>query len=356
VPLTETAYKLLLNDLKGNAIIDNSLLKQYLEQKKKVQSSLPEKIKPAINNKSLLLKPAPASPAWQLSEKNLTALENFIELLKLKAYSESTVRTYRNEFLQLLKLLKQKPVSELTADDLKRYMVYAMEKEGINENTAHSRLNALKFYYEQVLRKEKFFWEIPRPKKPLLLPKVLAEDELGNLFKALTNIKHKAMLFSAYSAGLRVSEIAVLEIKHIDSERMQIFISQAKGKKDRYVTLSPVLLDILRAYIKIYKPKPVTYLFESERTGTAYPTRTIQRIFQLAKEKAGIKKEVGIHSLRHSFATHLLEKGTDIKYIKEILGHFDIRTTERYLHVSKKELVNIISPLDDLWRKGKINW
>jgi len=164
------------------------------------------------------------------------------------------------------------------------------------------------------------------------------------------------MLFSAYSAGLRVSEIAALEIKHIDSERMQIFISQAKGKKDRYVTLSPVLLDILRAYIKIYKPKPITYLFESERTGTAYPTRTIQRIFQLAKEKAGIKKEVGIHSLRHSFATHLLEKGTDIKYIKEILGHFDIRTTERYLHVSKKELVNIISPLEDLWRKGKINW
>jgi integrase/recombinase XerD len=164
------------------------------------------------------------------------------------------------------------------------------------------------------------------------------------------------MLFTAYSAGLRVSEVAALKIKDIDSGRMQILVEQAKGKKDRYVTLSPVLLDILRSYIKKYKPKPRIYLFESEQTGTGYPTRTIQRVFQLAKEKAGIKKEVGINSLRHSFATHLLEKGTDIRYIKDILGHFDIRTTERYLHVSKKDLINIISPLDDLWRKGKIDW
>jgi len=235
-------------------------------------------------------------------------------------------------------------------------MVYAMEKQGIKENTAHSRLNALKFYFEQVLGRDKFFWEIPRPKKPLLLPKVLGEDELGKLFKSLDNIKHKAMLFTAYSAGLRVSEVASLKIKDIDSGRMQIFVRQAKGKKDRYVMLSPVLLNILRSYIKKYKPKPLVYLFESEQTGTAYPARTIQRIFQLAKAKAGISKDVGIHSLRHSFATHLLEKGTDIRYIKDILGHFDIRTTERYLHVSKKDLINIISPLDDLWRKGKIDW
>jgi site-specific recombinase XerD len=291
-----------------------------------------------------------------LSVENLQALEKFVEQLKLKAYSPSTIRTYRNEFMQLLQLLKANAVNELTAADLKRYMVYAMEKEGIKENTAHSRLNALKFYYEQVLGKEKFFWEIPRPKKPLLLPKVLGENELGKLFSALANVKHKAILFTAYSAGLRVSEVAALKIKDVDSDRMQILVARAKGKKDRYVTLSLVLLDILRSYIKKYKPKPAVYLFESEQTGTAYPTRTIQRIFQLAKEKAGIKKEVGIHSLRHSFATHLLEKGTDIKYIKDILGHFDIKTTERYLHVSKKELVNIVSPLDDLWRKGKIDW
>jgi integrase/recombinase XerD len=235
-------------------------------------------------------------------------------------------------------------------------MIYCMEKEGLKENTLHSRLNALKFYFEQVLGREKFFWEIPRPKKSMILPKVLGEDELEKLFKALSNIKHKAMLFTAYSAGLRVSEVASLKIKDIDSDRMQIFVAQAKGKKDRYVTLSPVLLDILRTYIRKYKPRPQVFLFESEQTGLAYPPRTIQRIFQIAKMKSGLSKQVGIHSLRHSFATHLLEKGTDIRYIKDLLGHFDIRTTERYLHVSKKDLVNIVSPLDDLWKKGKIEW
>ena len=117
-----------------------------------------------------------------------------------------------------------------------------------------------------------------------------------------------------------------------------------------------MLLDILRDYIKNYEPRPVKYLFESEQTKEAYPTRTIQQIFTNAKRKSGLQKEVGIHCLRHSFATHLLEKGTDIKYIKDLLGHFNIKTTERYLHVSKKALVNIVSPLDDLFNKGKIDW
>jgi integrase/recombinase XerD len=217
-------------------------------------------------------------------------------------------------------------------------------------------MNALKFYYEQVLNMEKFFWDIPRPKKPLQLPKLLNETELRKLFNALENKKHKAMLFTAYSAGLRVSEIVNLKIADIDSGRMQIFIHRAKGKKDRYVNLSPILLDILRKYLLEYKPRPKEFLFESEQTNTAYPTRTAQQIFANAKEKAGIKKEVGIHSLRHSFATHLLDKGTDIKYIKDLLGHFNIKTTERYLHVSKEKLINIISPFDDLWKKEEIDW
>jgi site-specific recombinase XerD len=220
----------------------------------------------------------------------------------------------------------------------------------------HSKINALKFFYEQVLGREKFFWGIPRPKKPLLLPKLLNEIEISKLFNALANKKHKAMLFTAYSAGLRVSEVVNLKITDIDSQRMQIFIERAKGKKDRYVNLSPLLLDILRKYLLTYQPRPVTYLFESEQTNGAYPTRTVQQIFYNAKNKAGIKKEVGIHSLRHSFATHLLDKGTDIKYIKELLGHFNIKTTERYLHVSKKQLINIVSPFDDLWQKQKIDW
>lgn len=354
ISLSEPDFRSLISKLEGHAHIDKSLLKVYLEKRKKVLATIPVE-KPTAGN------PAPAralvkSPATRLSACNLEALERFVQLLKLKAYSPSTINTYRTEFIQLLKLLKKKPVETLTPDDLKRYMVYAMEKEGIRENTAHSRLNALKFYFEQVLGRERFFWEIPRPKKQYQLPKLLNETEIRKLFNALTNKKHKAMLFTAYSAGLRVSEISGLRIADIDSGRMQILVSQAKGKKDRYVNLSPVLLDILRNYISTYVPRPVYYLFESGATGQAYPTRTIQQIFSNAKNRAGIKKEVGVHSLRHSFATHLLEKGTDIKYIKDLLGHFSIKTTERYLHVSKRQLINIISPFDDLWANEKPDW
>jgi site-specific recombinase XerD len=304
----------------------------------------------------LHLVPATNESTSRISAVNKLVLPAMRERLRLKAYSESTVRTYINEMAQLLYVLGNIPADKLSSDHLKRYLLFCVEKLKLKENTLHSRINSMKFYYEQVLGRDKFFLKIPRPKKPILLPKVLGEDELARLFNALSNLKHKAILFTAYSAGLRVSEIAALKIKHIDSSRMQILVENAKGKKDRYVNLSPVLLDVLRAYFKKYKPGPKVYLFESEQTGKSYPTRTIQRIFQLAKSRARISKDVGIHSLRHSFATHLLEKGTDIRYIKDLLGHFNIKTTERYLHVAREKIVNIVSPLDDLWRSGKIIW
>lgn len=352
LPLLKEHVTALTKAVSEIAVIDNSNLKTYLENKKRIPVTVTTPVTATTAAKTSL----PKAPAYHLAKENTKALEQFIERLTLKSYSTSTIRTYRNEFLQLLQLLKNKPVNNLTVDDIKRYLVYTMEKEGISENTAHSRLNALKFYFEQVLGREKFFWDIPRPKRPQLLPKLLNEDEIRRLFNALENKKHKAMLFTAYSGGLRVSEIVDLKISAIDSRRMQILIARAKGKKDRYVNLSPILLDILRSYISSYKPKPVYYLFESEATGKAYPTRTVQQIFTNAKNKAGIKKEVGIHSLRHSFATHLLDKGTDIKYIKDLLGHFSIKTTERYLHVSKRQLVNIVSPFDDLWGNEQIDW
>ncbi len=362
IPLSKENYNKLFFALNGLASIEQSALHQYLNEKKK-QSQV--KIFPVAKQALVNQQKTPALWTTQraivykkekISRVNAHVLPAMQQHLKLKAYSHSTIRTYLGEMTQLLTLLKDIPADELTVAHLKRYLIFCFEKLHLKENTLHSRINAMKFYYEQVLNREKFFWEIPRPKKPFLLPKVLGEDELANLFNALDNLKHKAMLFTAYSAGLRVSEVAALKIKNIDSGRMQILIEKAKGKKDRYVMLSPVLLDVLRSYIKNYKPKPAEYLFESDQTGTGYPGRTIQRIFQIAKEKARISKSVGIHSLRHSFATHLLEKGTDIRYIKDLLGHFSIKTTERYLHVKKEQLVNIISPLDDLWRSGKIDW
>jgi len=359
LPAEKDSVAALQEKINSLAVVDTSFLKKQLEEKKKSKNTGVISLVHSDNG-IVIQSPqkisANSNPHETIYPANAHVILLMRQHLLLKAYSPSTIKTYLNEMGQLLQILGNLPADELKPEQLKRYLVYCYEKLGLKENTLHSRINALKFYYEQVLGREKFFWEIPRPKKPLLLPKVLSEDELGNLFNAMGNIKHKAMLFTAYSGGLRVSEVAALKIKNIDSGRMQILIERAKGKKDRYVALSPVLLDILRSYIKKYKPRPSFYLFESEQTGTAYPARTIQRIFQLAKENAGIQKDVGIHSLRHSFATHLLEKGTDIRYIKDILGHFNIKTTERYLHVSKKDLVNIISPLDDLWRKGKIDW
>ncbi len=340
VACTKQNYELLCKVLKERVQLDVQELKEYLLQKNnkgKAQTATEKDMPVKQPITQLLVKPSRAAEPIKnskLSNENKEALQSFRQQLVLKSYSDSTIKTYTNEFMQFLLTIGKVPANEFTTERLKDYLQYCFEKLKLSENTLHSRINALKFYYEQTLRKERFFWEIPRPKKPLQLPKVLGEKELSSLFNALANKKHKAILFTAYSAGLRVSEVAALKIKHIDSDRMQIYIQNAKGKKDRYVSLSPVLLDILRGYLKNYHPKPVLYLFESEQTGEAYPTRTLQRIFQLAKEKAGIKKEIGIHSLRHSFATHLLEKGTDIRYIKDLLGHFDIKTTERYLHVS----------------------
>lgn len=352
---------------KGIAKIDQTEMHNYLLAKKKKATSFPDSRNKIIKHPATIVNTIKKEKSGSKKEisfykggkidpVNAHVLPAMEQQLKLKSYSPSTIRTYLQEMTHILGMLKNIPADDLTPENMKRYMIYCSEVLKLKENTLHSRINAMKFYFEQVLYREKFFWEIPRPKKQFILPKVLGEDEITRLFNALDNLKHKAMLFTAYSAGLRVSEIAALKISNIDSSRMQIHIQNAKGKKDRYVNLSPVLLDILRAYLRKYKPKPVTYLFESEQTGEAYPTRTIQRIFQLAKEKATINKQVGIHSLRHSFATHMLEKGIDIRYIKDLLGHFSIKTTERYLHVKKEQLVNIISPLDDLWRAGKINW
>ncbi len=294
---------------------------------------------------------------WMVDDSSIHAINRHVlpamrQVLKLKGYSLSTIKTYLNEVLQFLKVLKGIEADKLKPEQLSRYLVYCSEKLMLTENTLHSRINALKFYYEHVLGREKFFWEIPRPKKWDQLPKVLSERELERMFRSVTNLKHKALLFTAYSAGLRVSEVVRIRLCDIDSSRMQIFVERAKGKKDRYVGLSVLLLEVLRAYWRQCHPRPSVYLFEGERPGQHYAIRSAQLIFQRAKMNASISKAVSFHSLRHSFATHLLEKGVDIRYIKELLGHFSIKTTERYLHVRKEDLINLINPLDELY-KGK---
>ena len=273
-------------------------------------------------------------------------MQQFNQQLVLKAYSQSTLRTYDNEFRQFLHTIKATPASGFTVSRLKDYFEYCYTKLHLSENTLHSRINAMKFYYEQVPGREKFFWEIPRPKKPLILPKVISKEQIAALINAIQNTKHKTIIMLAYACGLRVSEVVSLKLKHIDGERKMLFIERAKGKKDRIVSLSPNMLIMLREYYKQYKPK--NYLFEGQFENEHLTTRSIQNVLQKAKEKTGIKQEGSMHMLRHSFATHLLDKGIDVVFIQKLPGHNDIKTTLKYLHVTNKDLIQILSPLEDI--------
>jgi site-specific recombinase XerD len=282
---------------------------------------------------------------------NLPALESLVQGLQLRGYSPSTVTAYRNEFAQLLALLKTKPVTDLTVEQLKGYLTYCIATLKLSESTLHSRINALKFYFEKILKRENFFFDIPRPRRPLLLPKVISEEKIIRGLLGVENLKHRALLFTAYSAGLRVSEVIKLKVADIDSDRMQIRVEAAKGKKDRMATLARATLELLREYVRAYRPQK--YLFEGQHPGDHYSARSAQAVFYRAFKKAGLPATFSFHSLRHSYATHLLEQGTDLRYIKELLGHNDIKTTLRYTHVSRKELGKIESPIDKLLRKER---
>ncbi|MCA5006371.1 tyrosine-type recombinase/integrase [Sphingobacterium bovistauri] len=278
-----------------------------------------------------------------MSTINAVEFNNYLTELHLKGYSPNTIKTYAVEFAQLLYVLKDNAVRDLTTEKLRSYLFYCIKVQQLSENQIHSRLNALKFYFESVLKQEKFFFEIPRPKKINLLPKVLSTKEIARLFGCTTNLKHLMMLKLCYGMGLRVSEVANLHVSDIDSDRMQVRISCSKNKKDRYVPLPESILPELRAYYIQYKPKD--YLFEGQLGGTI-AIRTIQAVFKISMRKAKINKKVGIHGLRHSYATHLLEYGTDMSFIQKLLGHNHISTTEIYAQVSNKILSKVQSPLD----------
>lgn len=274
---------------------------------------------------------------------NQEAYSNMYNRLKLKAYSANTAQLYLSEFAQLLAILKYHSVNEFTAHRLKSYLLYCVNIAKMSEAQLHNRINALKFYFEQVLHREKMFFDIPRPKSPNKLPKVLDAKDIRKLFEVTGNTKHKLMLQLCYGMGLRVSEVVKLKITNIDSKRMQVLVESAKGKSDRYVNLPSSVLEDLRTYYKTYKPKE--YLFEGQYGGQ-YSIRSVQAVFKNAMRSAKINKPVGIHSLRHSYATHLLEYGTDIIYIQKLLGHKDIKTTMLYTKVGRNILDKVKSPLD----------
>lgn len=349
LPMGREYYEKIKTTLSGKAAINYIELKKYLEKRKAAADAAKKEMKEITGTSPpKLTKRANYTQAalTKISIVNKQVLPRMEQQLKLKAYSSSTIRTYLNEMAQLLSTIKDIPADELTPELLKRYLVYCYEKLLLSENTLHSRINALKFYYEQVLGREKFFWEIPRPKKPVQLPKVLSKEEIAAILKATENPKHKVMIMLGYGCGLRVSEITRLEVNDLDENRMLLMVRRGKGKKDRTISLSPAILAVLREYKEKYKP--AHYLFEGQQEGSPYSIRSLQMIVQAAKKKAGIRKTGSTHMLRHSFATHLLDKGTDVVFIQKLLGHNDIKTTLRYLHVTNKDILNILSPIEDI--------
>lgn len=269
----------------------------------------------------------------------------FRNALTQKAFSPNTIHTYLSEFAQLLILLKNHPVDELTSERLNAYFLYCIKTLKHSEAQVYSRMNAVKSYFKLILQKEAVFDMVIRPKPTKQLPKVLSKQEILKLFSAASNLKHLLILKMGYGMGLRVSELVALKIANIDLDRMQVHIVSSKEKKDRYVHFPESLVPLYLDYLKAYQPD--FYLFQGQYSAQ-YSVRSAQAVFRTAMNKAGINKTVGIHGLRHSYATHLLEAGTDMVFIQKLLGHNHIKTTEVYAKVSNKILSNVQSPLDYL--------
>lgn len=264
--------------------------------------------------------------------------------LILKRYSASTIRAYLTHLKQLLYFYNSKKPSKLSLEEIKKFIYHKVKNEHISERTQNQLINALKYFYEQVVGREKMFIPMERPKIPRDRPHHLSLSEVKRLFDATSNIKHKAILMTMYSAGLRLSELIGLKISDIKTEENYIRVQSGKGKKDRTTLLSPILLKTLKDYYEVYHPE--FYLFEGQ-DGGPYSSSSIQQILKKAVKNSGIHKATA-HTLRHSFATHLVQNGVDIKLVKELLGHNDIRTTEIYLHLSPTTLRGISSPLESL--------
>ena len=284
--------------------------------------------------------------AWfrkrQLPNDYRTCPEPYLDKLELKRYANNTVKTYVSCFERFINHFPNVDIDHLNEQDVRNYLKTLVSKNWSNSYINQS-INSIKFYYEIVLGMPNRFYEIERPRKERKLPIVLSKDEVRALIDATNNIKHRCILSLLYSAGLRRSELLNLKPKDIDSKRMLVRVNDAKGNKDRYTLLANSVLADLRTYYLEYRPQ--NYLFEGQ-VKDKYSASSILNIINNACEKAGIKKHVTAHTLRHSFATHLLENGTDLRYIQLLLGHNSTKTTEIYTHVATNNFNSIKNPLD----------
>ena len=273
-------------------------------------------------------------------------LAHFKNYLKSQRYSPNTIKTYTDALGVFFQFHSNKAAEQLEIADIIDFNTGYILRKNLSASYQNQVINAIKLFYRNRFNRVMDLNNIQRPRREKRLPNVLSKQEIKAILEAPTNLKHRAMLSLIYACGLRRSELLNLSLSDVHSDRNLLFIRQSKGKKDRVVPISNKIIEMLREYYKAYKPK--TWLFEGQIPNTKYSEMSLAKVLKQALKKAGNQKPVSLHWLRHSYATHLLESGTDLRYIQELLGHASSRTTEIYTHVSTKNLQQIRSPFDYL--------
>ena len=273
-------------------------------------------------------------------------LEAFKSYLNYRRYSKNTIKTYSDALQSFFKFHATENIEQLTIEHLIKFNNEHILKNNYSASYQNQVINAIKLFYRNRFKRKMEVDFIERPRREKRLPNVLSKSEVKTILDSPINLKHRAMLSLIYACGLRRSELLNLTLKDVLSDRHLLFIRQSKGKKDRMLPISDKLISMLREYYRAYKPK--IWLFEGQNPGEQYSERSIQLVLNQTLVKAKINKPVTLHWLRHSYATHLLENGTDLRYIQELLGHSSSKTTEIYTHVSTHSIQKIKSPFDDL--------
>jgi integrase/recombinase XerD len=281
-----------------------------------------------------------------LTERHAELVKRFKVWMEHKRYSASTVKTYADAISGFLSFIQPKPAHETDNDDMVRYVYEYIIGNGYSFAMQNQAVNAMKLFYREVMQTRLDVMKLERPRREHKLPNVLSKEEVKSILEALSNPKHKAMLSLIYACGLRRGELLNLKPQDVDSKRGLLIIRQGKGRKDRVTPLPERLVEILRDYYKGYRPKE--WLFEGQKAGRQYSPTSLQEVLKTALEKSGVKRNATLHWLRHSYATHLLENGTDLRFIQELLGHKSSKTTEIYTHVTDNSIKKIRSPFDDL--------